>query len=204
MMGVLIKWLGVNVLMCLGYIVFGQSTETPSAKKWFVPTEARIQYGGYMGMFSFGPGWQLKDHLKLEYSIGFAPKQDAQKTIYTTAAKLIYIPKVNIQLTKSIRLQPIGVALNSSYTFGSRFGKYRDSDKYPDGYYWWSTSIRVGLGYQVQTLIKLPSKSIPQLGLYIEASVWDLGLFSYYGNSNRSHLQFWDIVILGSGCRVYF
>ena len=184
-------------------LVCGQNPEKQDGN-WYVPSQIRIQYAGYIGMLSLGAGWQLNHHLELEYSMGLAPKQDAQKTIYTTAAKLIYQPKLDFNLTDKIKIQPLRVALISSYTMGSRFGKYRDNDKYPDGYYWWSTSVRVGLGYQAQALINIAKESEKQLALYLESSLWDLGLFSYYGNSNRSHLEFWDIVILGSGCRLYF
>jgi hypothetical protein len=200
-----IKIIGVFLLLSLPGFLWSQEPESLKESKWFVPRSSRVQYAGYIGMLSFGSAWEIKsDKLQIEYSFGFSPKQDAQKTIYANAAKLIYTPRIYVNISERVKVKPVSVALLSSYTFGSRFGKYRDQDKYPDGYYWWSTSVRVGIAYQAELNIHVNSKYINSLGLYLESSVWDLGLFSYYGNSNRSHLQFWDIVILGSGCRVYF
>ena len=171
----------------------------------FALNSVRLQYAGYIGMLSLGSTWTFKeDKISLEYSFGYSPKQDAEKAIYTNAIKLLITPNLDFNIGNKVNIKPLSLGLASSYTFGNRFGKYRDNSKYPNGYYWWSTSVRVGLVYQLEASVALNNKYFKRVGFYLESSIWDLGLFSYYGNSNRSHLHFFDIVILGSGCRLYF
>jgi hypothetical protein len=198
------KIIAVFISLLIAVALEGQEVSDRKVSQ-FAPNSVRLQYAGYIGMLSLGSTWTFKDDkISLEYSFGYSPKQDAEKAIYTNAAKILFTPNLDFNVGNKVNIQPLTIGIASSYTFGNRFGKYRDSDQYPNGYYWWSTSVRVGMVYQAEATMAIKSRYIQRIGFYLETSLWDLGLFSYYGNSNRSHLHFFDIVILGSGCRLYF
>jgi len=101
-------------------------------------------------------------------------------------------------------IKPLSFGLAFSYTFGERFSKYQDHNKYPKGYYWWNTSIRFGLLYQAEVYYKINDKRIKGLSFYLEASFWDLDIYSFTGNSNYSHLSLWNITTLGIGTKIFF
>ena len=193
------------LLMLLTANLNAQDLETDSLRKPYVPTNVRLQYGGNIGMLSFGPSWSfLKNRVDLEYSIGFVPKFDAKQPIYITAIKFIYTPpKLDFKILKAI-IKPLSVGLAFSYTFGNRFNKYQDHNKYPKGYYWWNTSIRFGLLYQAEVYFKINDKKIKGLSFYLEASFWDLDIYSYSANSNYSHLSLLNITTLGVGTKIFF
>lgn len=192
------------LLLCFSSVKAQNSVDNKT-RNLLRPNSVRLQYAGYVGMLSLGSTWNFKnDKLSFEYSIGYSPKQQSDKAIYTNSAKLVFTPNLDFVVGKKVTIQPLAIGILSTYTFGSRFGKYRDRSKYPEGYYWWSTSVRLGLVYQIEASVAMNSKYFSRLGFYLTVSVWDLGLFSYYGNSNRSYLNFMDIVILGSGCRLHF
>lgn len=191
------------LLLCFS-AVFAQDKVDTKTRNSLLPNSVRLQYAGYVGMLSLGSTWNFKnDKWSFEYSFGYSPKQQSDKAIYTNSSKLLFTPNIDFDFLNKVNIKPLSVGIISTYTFGSRFGKYRDNSKYPDGYYWWSTSVRLGFVYQIEASVALKSRYVSRLGFFLTASVWDLGLYSYYGNSNQSYLNFMDIVILGSGCRLY-
>ncbi|MCH8318295.1 MAG: hypothetical protein IIA88_07330 [Bacteroidetes bacterium] len=192
------------LLMLLTTNLNAQDLETDSLKKLYIPSNVRLQYAGNIGMFSFGPSWSFfKNRVDFEYSIGFVPKFNAKQPIYITAIKGIYTPKLDFKIKKVI-IKPLSVGLVFSYTFGKRFSKYQDTNKYPKGYYWWNTSYRFGLLYQAEVYTNINHKQIKGLSFYLEVSIWDLDIYSYTGNSNYSHLSLWDITTLGIGTKIFF
>jgi len=192
------------LLIVLTTNVDAQDLETDSLKKRYIPSNIRLQYAGNIGMFSIGPSWSFfKKRIDFEYSMGFVPKFDAEQTIYITAIKGIYIPKLDFRVRKVI-IKPLSVGLTFSYTFGNRFNKYQDTDQYPKGYYWWGTSRRYALLYRADIYAKINEKKIKGLSFYLEASIWDLGFYNYAHSSNYSQLSLWDVTTLGIGTKIYF
>jgi len=191
-------------IMSLSADLYSQETKADTIHKWYVPTHIRFQFAGNIGMFSVGPSWTLlKKNLELAPSIGYVPELDAGGDIYVTAFKVIYTPKLDVNIKKSI-FKPFSVGAVFTYTFGDRYNKYHDTDRYPDGYYWWNTSYRFGFLYQAEIYTKINRKHISGLSIYFEASLWDLYMFSQFPNSNRSYLNLWDTTTFGLGTKVFF
>ncbi|WP_233164627.1 hypothetical protein [Pedobacter sp. ASV28] len=42
---------------------------------------------------------------------------------------------------------PINLGTFVSYTLGRNFDKKFDPNQYPDGYYWWSTAMKIHLSF---------------------------------------------------------
>lgn len=190
-------------IMSLSANLYSQAIKTDTINKWYIPTHIRLQFAGNIGMFSAGPSWTLlKNNVELVYSIGYVPEFAARRDIYITAIKGIYTPKLDI--IKEITIKPLSVGVVVSYTFGDRYSKYQDTNKYSKEYYWWNTSYRVGLLYEAEFYIKTNKKLIKGLSIYFEANLWDLYLVSQFYTSNTSYFNLWDITTFGLGGKVFF
>jgi hypothetical protein len=194
--------LTIALLKSLTPVLIAQDSETPGFRKNYLPAQVNLQFAGNIGMFSFGPSWNiLGNKAILGITSGFVPKFEAEQAIFITALKAYYTPHFNLEF-KNFTIKPLSAGLAFSYTFGNRFNKYQDPNNYPLGYYWWNPSSRFGLLYQAEINTKKDSKFINALSFYIEASIWDLDLYSYFGNYNYSYLKFWDIPTLGAGTKI--
>lgn len=155
-------------------------------------------------MISAGPSWSFwKKRIDFEFSLGYVPKLEASKPIYLSAIKVMYTPKLQFDV-KKVRVSPVSIGLAATYTFGERFSKYRDSRRFPEGYAWWNTQYRFGLVYQAEAYTSVNFHQIKGVSLYLEASLWDLDLYSYKELSDDLHVSLWNITNLGLGTRVFF
>ena len=191
-------------LMFVSKNLDSQEVKSDSLKKLYIPSSIVLQFAGNIGMFSIGPSWTFfQRKLSVDYSIGFVPKFYAEEAIYITSGKMIYSPRIIFNF-KMFDINPISLGVVYSHTFGSRFSRYQDLKKYPEGYYWWNTANRLGILYQIKLNTKLNGVYIKELSCYLEASFWDLDLNSYRKNSNYSKLSLWGITTLGFGVRTFF
>lgn len=201
----------INYCILISVLIVSLSTDlysldikTDTMNKRYIPTHIRLQFAGNIGMFSSGPSWSLlKNNVELAHSIGYVPEFAAKRHIYITAIKCIYTSKLDINI-KGATIKPLSVGAVFAYTFGDRYSKYQDTNRYPKGYYWWNTSYRVGLLYEAEIYIKTNQKFINGLSIYFEADFWDLYLFSQFDNSNNSYLNLWDTTTFGIGTKVFF
>lgn len=70
-------------------------------KNWerIIPTHAKIQYAGNMGLLSFGTGWDYgkRNQWETDILLGFIPKYSSKKTKVTMTLKQNYMPwSINI------------------------------------------------------------------------------------------------------------
>ena len=65
-------------------------------KNWerIIPTHAKIQYAGNMGLLSFGTGWDYgkRNQWETDILLGFIPKYSSKKTKVTMTLKQNYMP----------------------------------------------------------------------------------------------------------------
>ena len=88
-------------LLLLCTIIKGQDIEKDTLKKWYVPSNVRLQFAGNIGFLSLGPSWSFLNYrLDFESSFGFVPKLDAKKPIYIIATKTLYKPNLDFKIKK--------------------------------------------------------------------------------------------------------
>lgn len=181
-------------------------TSSASAQRFLIPETALVQHAGSIGFLSAGIGYNLfpDNNGSLDITYGLVPKSKGGRQDIL-AAKFAYRP-FNIGLGKFGTLDIANPGMFVSYHPGGKFHTTFDKDQYPDGYYWWSSAIRIHLSASTELKINIPKRfagtGIEKLSLYGEFNTNDLYAVSWF--KNREHLAFPDIFKLGLGMKVYF
>lgn len=153
-----------------------------------IPRYVKLQYAGSMGMFSLGTGWDYyRHHWETDILVGFVPAGNSDGSAHATLTfKQNYYPW-NIDLGTKFSIEPLAAGLYVNFIFGEDFWTHQP-DRYPSGYYWFSTRIRthVFLGERVTLKldpekIKIPIRAIT---LFYELSTCDLYIINKIGNSS--------------------
>ena len=113
-------------------------------QRWekLIPTQTKIQYAGGMGLLSAGIGWDYGKHSQWESDVflGFIPKYDSKRAKTTITLKQSYIPW-SLNIKNGFSIEPLSCGLYFNSVFGDEFW-VREPDRYPKGYYGFSTKIR--------------------------------------------------------------
>ncbi|WP_187261550.1 hypothetical protein [Pontibacter beigongshangensis] len=169
---------------------------------WYVPDGAVLQHAGNMGMFAMGPHYTTHTRrVAAELLFGFLPRFQAERNQYLITLKPLYQP-FRIGLKSGHSITPLRAGIGLSYHFGDQYS-LAWHEKYPKGYYWWSTRLRI-LGYAGSSFnfrLKDQTKLIKELCLYSELGTYDLVLTSLI---KEKGLRPWDILNLSVGVRVSF
>ncbi|TXK51888.1 hypothetical protein FVR03_02840 [Pontibacter qinzhouensis] len=189
-------------------MAFGQQQEEEDYSQesfrsaWYVPNGAVLQFAGNMGMLSVGPHYtSLNQRVAVELLAGFVPKFQSEQNQYLLTLKPIYQP-FRIKLKSRHSLTPLRAGIGFSYHFGDQYS-FSWHDLYPDGYYWWSTRLRI-LGYvgsSVNFELKDRTKLVKNISLYSEAGTYDLLLTSLI---KERGLRPRDILNVSLGMRIGF
>lgn len=148
-----------------------------------VPKYTKLQFAGSMGVLSLGTGWNYgKDHWETDVFLGLVPRNADRHAIVTFTLKQNYIPW-QIDVGEKVMFEPLACGLYVNSLLDRDFWA-SDPDKYPNGYYWFSTRIRthVYLGERVTLNLnsgKWPAKS---LTFFYEISSCDLYIISRVKN----------------------
>ena len=114
-------------------------------KNWerIIPTHAKIQYAGNMGLLSFGTGWDYgkRNQWETDILLGFIPKYSSKKTKVTMTLKQNYMPW-SINIGKGFSTEPLACGLYLNTVFGDQFW-VNEPDRYPKGYYGFSSKVRI-------------------------------------------------------------
>ena len=184
--------------------VFAQNAPDDSSK-WYVPELARLQYAGNTGMFSAGASWSFcKNYAELSSSFGYAPAFAAGRDIYIPSLKCLFVPRLCFNFNKTFSFKPFAIGAVFSYTFKDKINNGQATENYPDVYYGKNICWRIGVLCQTELYAKLKSQHISGVGIYLEASWWDVYLVSKFDHCNGSYLSIWDITTFGLGTKVYF
>ena len=146
-----------------------------------IPSYAKLQYAGNMGLLSFGTGWDYGKHNQWETDLflGFLPKYSSKKAKITMTLKQNYIPW-NIPLKKGFSVDPLACGLYLNTVFGDQFWVH-EPDRYPKGYYGFSSKIRIHiylgqrLTYNIPAHYRFFARGIT---FFYELSTCDLYLIS--------------------------
>ena len=164
-----------------------------------MPEMFTLQYAGGIGMFSAGAGWdygharQWETHLLL----GFLPKRNNYHHYWTFTLRQYYVPWT-VKLNKSLAIRLLAVNLSVNSILHKDFW-VSEPDRYPSGYYGFSSRIRFHLGVGQRFCYKIPEHRrflSQEVSIYYEVSTCDLYVRQKFLNKS---IAFKDIITLGVG-----
>ena len=165
-----------------------------------MPTYSKLQYAGGMGLLNLGVGWSYgKNHQwETDVFLGFIPKYSSDNSKLTMTLKQNFIPWRK-PLNKSMTLEPLTCSLYFNTVFSDEFWT-QEPDRYPKGYYGFSTRVRTHLSVGQRMRFNIPdskrffSRSITA---FYEISTCDLYVVSAFTN----HLSPEDYLRLSFGLK---
>lgn len=149
-----------------------------------IPRYAKVQYAGSMGCLSFGGGWNYyRNHWETDLLFGFVPKQGKRHARTTFTLKQNYYPWC-VSIGERFQFEPLACGMYVNTLFDRDFWR-KQPDKYPQGYYWFSTRVRFHAFVGQRFTLKLnPAKSWHRsISCFYELSTCDLYLINAIGNS---------------------
>lgn len=110
-----------------------------------IPTHLKAQYAGSMGFLSAGFGWDYGKKCRWESDIlfGYLPQFEGERGYATFTLKQNYIPW-SLYASDQFSFEPLYGGLYLNTIFGDEFWG-QAPDRYPSGYYWFSTRLRIHL-----------------------------------------------------------
>ncbi len=167
-----------------------------------IPTMNVAQVAGNMGLVSIGLGWDhgCRGQWETAAMFGFIPKEEGEKSYVTFTLKETFIPW-SISLGGHVAFEPLtcGMYFNSIL---SRDFWVREPDKYPRGYYGFSTKIRLNI-FMGEGITFYPKGGgdhiLKSATVFYEIGTADLYFIS---RATNRYLKFWDIFGLSFGVKV--
>lgn len=165
-----------------------------------IPTYTKLQYAGGMGLMNFGVGWSYgkRHQWETDLFLGFIPKYSSDNTKITLTLKQNFIPW-QMPLNKRFTLEPLTCSLYFNTVFSDEFWT-KEPDRYPSGYYGFSTRVRTHISIGQRLRFNIPdskrffSRSITA---FYEISTCDL----YLANAFTNHLGLDDYLRLSFGLK---
>lgn len=149
------------------------------AERWnkLIPNTFTLQFAGGIGMFSAGVGWCYgrSDQWETHILFGFTPKRYDYHTYWTLTLRQSYNPW-KIHLGRVWSVKPLMVNLSVNSILDGDFWM-SEPDRYPHGYYGFSSRMRFHLGLGQRLLIDIPENRrwmSSSLAVYYEISTCDL------------------------------
>ena len=165
-----------------------------------IPTYSKFQYAGGMGLVNMGMGWAYGKNRQWETDVflGFIPRYSSERSKFTMTLKQNFIPWKK-ELSKDLILEPLACGLYFNTVFSDEFWT-NEPDRYPRGYYNFSTRVRThlyigqGLQFRIPDSKRLFSRSVTA---FYEISTCDLYVVSAFTN----HLNPDDYLRLSFGLK---
>ncbi|NMM47959.1 hypothetical protein [Marinigracilibium pacificum] len=192
----------ITFIFCLIWILYPNQIK---AQIDWQPDFVNLQYAGNFGMISFGGGYELlsvekPSYLNLGFYFGYLPEKVGGIEEYSANLKLTYIPNVRVRLSNRFDLNFLTTGMFVNYAFGNdHFTRW--SERYPNGYYWWVPSIRIGVFTGGGINLKMKGSNRDFINFYYEFSTHDLELISYI--QNPDYLSPIKIFNLSLGAIIY-
>lgn len=142
-----------------------------------MPRLFTLQYAGDIGMFSAGFGWNYGRSKQWETHalIGFLPKRENYSHYWTLTLREIYNPW-RIGINSRCDVTPLSVSMSLNSILHGDFW-VSEPDRYPSGYYGFSSRMRfhIGLGQRFTYLIPENKRYLhSKISVYYEVSTCDL------------------------------
>lgn len=164
-----------------------------------MPELFNVQYAGGIGCVSAGLGWDYGSSQQWETHVlvGYIPKRYNYPNYWTLTIRETYNPwKINIGRHCRVSPLTVGVAINS--LLHKNFWT-SEPDRYPSGYYGFSSRVRFHLGIGQRFTYVIPDKFrylSSRMSFYYEISTCDLYLRQKFINKT---IPLKDIITLGVG-----
>ena len=165
-----------------------------------LPDFATLQYAGSIGVVSAGAGYHLSEKTSVSVHYGYVPSNRGGE-LHIIAAKLLF-NTWSFRISERLRFDPLRLGAMVSYHLGGEFRSRWPSHRYPDGYYWWKTSMRAHIISETSLTLRLPNSRFHSVTGYAELNTNELYLISYLKNSHSLSLK--DIIKVGYGVRLNF
>lgn len=175
-------------------------------ERWqkLIPDHYKVQFAGSIGVFSVGTGWTYgkKKQWETDIMIGFLPKFESEHNKAVLTLKESYVPwKLRIAQSNWV-LQPLSCSLYLSSILNNQFWR-REPDRYPRGYYGFSTRIRANLSLGQRIMYDIPDDSrwlVQDVSLYYELGACDTDFCTFFGDRV---IKFRDILSLSIGIKLH-
>lgn len=187
------------ILFCLCLLTSGLYAQEKEGK--FVPDFVTIQYAGSIGFINAGAGYSIfRGRAITSFHYGVVPATKGGE-LHIVAGKLLF-NTMRFKLSERVMLDPLDAGIMISYHFGSPFASSWPDHRYPEGYYWWKTSVRAHLNTQSSITVRLKDKAIHSLSVYADYNISELYLVSIF--QNRRSLRPGEVIKAGFGIRATF
>lgn len=165
-----------------------------------IPTYTKAQYAGGMGLVNFGFGWSYgkNDQWETDVFLGFIPRYSSDQSKITMTLKQNFIPWQK-PLNNSLTLEPLTCSLYFNTVFSDEFWT-NEPDRYPKGYYGFSTRVRTHLSVGQRLRFMIPDKKrifARSITAFYEIGTCDLYVVSAFTN----HLSPDDYLRLSFGLK---
>lgn len=148
-----------------------------------IPRYTKLQFAGSMGMFSFGPGWNYgKNHWETDLLFGFIPRNADKHAMATITLKQNYIPW-HLPIGDRWIIEPLTGGIYINTLLDNDFW-VKNPERYPKGYYTFSTRMRmhVFLGERITLKLQRKKRWNQSITFFYELSSCDLYLISALTN----------------------
>ena len=165
-----------------------------------IPTYSKIQYAGGMGLINLGVGWSYGKNLQWETDafLGFLPRYSSNKSKITMTLKQNFIPWRK-ELNQRLTFEPLTCGLYFNTVFSNEFWT-KEPDRYPKGYYGFSTRVRTHIFVGQRLRFNIPDKKrffSRSITAFYEISTCDL----YVASAFTNHLNPDDYLRLSFGLK---
>lgn len=164
-----------------------------------IPNLFMLQYAGDLGMFSGGIGWDYgrRNQWETHVMFGYLPPKQNYQHYWTFTLREVFLPW-RLKLDKSWNLHPLHVSLAVNSILHHDFWT-SEPDRYPSGYYGFSSKVRfqLGFGQRISWLIPENKRFLSKrISFYYEIVTCDLYIRQKFLN-NKIPMK--DIFALGLG-----
>ena len=165
-----------------------------------IPTHTKLQYAGGMGIVSAGIGWDYgkRGQWETDVLLGIIPKYSSDKAKLTLTLKQNYTPW-STTIGKNLSFEPLECGLYFNTVFSDEFWT-SEPDRYPKGYYGFSTRIRTHIFVGQRLRMDIPESKrffAKSVTAFYELSSCDLYIVSAFTN----HLKPTDYLRLSFGLK---
>ena len=179
-----------------------RSRSESNGLRHLIPTHAKLQYGGGIGVASIGVGWDYgkRNQWESDILIGYLPESYSDVDRFTFTLRQNYTPW-NIEMTDHIAYEPLSCGIYCNTISGNKFW-FQEPSKYGGRYYKFTSRVRLHafVGQRVNFMSEKQRK-LQGVSLYYELSLCDLNVIAKITNSK---LKMSDILFFSFGLKLQF
>lgn len=175
-------------------------------QRWnkLIPSYSKLQFAGGMGLVSVGTGWEYGKNRQWETELllGLIPKHSSKRAKVTLTLKQNFTPW-RVPLRGRFALEPLSTGLYLNTVLGGEFWM-KNPDRYPQGYYWFSTRLRIHVFVGQRIRFNIPENRrwfLSSITAFYELSTCDLYVIQAVRNS---YMKVSDVLRLSFGLKCNF